>query len=108
MTYRHLRTYFQKIVTEICEPFAASNRLISMKTADSVSRAYRATFGEYASKLDTLQRILESNESNGTDGRLETAVQDVEVARQAYHSARELLASELGVKSLRTAKAASR
>jgi len=74
-----------------------------MKVENSVSRAYRTTFGEYARKLDALQRLLESNGSD--NGRLETAMQDVETARQAYHSARDLLACELGVKS---AKAAAR
>lgn len=84
---------------EICEPFAAPDRQIGMRVRESVSRAYRTTFGEYASKLDALQRLLESN---GPDnGQLETAMQDVETARQAYHSARDLLACELGVKSAR-------
>ncbi len=75
-----------------------------MKSADSVSRAYRTTFGEYASKLDTLQRLLESN---GPDsGRLEAAMRDVEVARQAHNSARDLLARELGTKRPGAAEAA--
>jgi sirohydrochlorin ferrochelatase len=77
-----------------------------MRVHDPVSRAYRTTFGEYASKLDALQRLLESKGSD--NGRVEAAMQDVEAARQAYHSAREVLACELGIESVCTAAAASR
>jgi hypothetical protein len=88
---------------QFCEPFAAPNRLINMKTADSVSSSYRTTFGEYARKLDALQRLLESN---GPDsGRLEAAMRDVETARQAHNSARDLLARKLGVEHPRKADA---
>jgi len=77
-----------------------------MRVDDTVNRAYRTTFGEYASKLDALQRLLESNSSTGN--RLEAAIEDVEVARRAYQSARDVLACELGVKSALVAEAASR
>jgi hypothetical protein len=93
-------------MSEICEPFGRLHRLIDMRIHDPVNRAYRTTFGEYASKLEALQRLLESKGSD--NGRLEAAMQDVETARQAYHSAREVLASELGIKSSCTAAAASR
>ena len=91
---------------EIGEPFGGSNRLMSMQVRESVSSAYRTTFGEYASKLDALQRLLESSDPN--NGHLEAAMQDVETARQAYHSAREVLACELGIQSSRAVGAGCR
>jgi len=67
-----------------------------MRTDNSARRAYRTAFGEYASKLDALQRLMHSG---GPDnGRLEVAMQDVERARQAHNSARDLLAAELAAK----------
>lgn len=78
-----------------------------MRVYDPVRSAYRATFGEYASKLETLQRLLESNRADS--GCLDAAMRDVETARRAYHSARELLASELGLnRRARAAEAAAR
>ena len=94
-------------MNEFCEPFATLNRLIDMRIHDPVSRAYRTTFGEYARKLEALQRLLESKGSD--NGGVEAALQDVETARQAYHSARDVLAGELGLKPrCRTAEAAVR
>lgn len=93
-------------MSEFCEPFGRLDRLIDMRVHDPVSSAYRTTFGEYASKLEALQRLLESKGSE--NGRLEAAMQDVETARQAYHSARDVLAGELGLKPrCRTAEAAA-
>jgi len=77
-----------------------------MRTDNSARRAYRIAFGEYASKLDALQRLMESG---GPDnGRLEAAMHDVERARQAHNSARDLLAAELAVKPSRRTESASR
>jgi len=88
------------------EPFELENRLISMRTDNSARRAYRIAFGEYAGKLGALQRLIESG---GPDnGRLEAAMQDVERARQAHNSARDLLAAELAMKSSRRTESASR
>jgi hypothetical protein len=65
-----------------------------MQAGNSLSQAYRTTFGAYASKLDALQRLLDSG---GPDnGRLETIMQEVEQARQEHNSARDELARELG------------
>ena len=76
-----------------------------MRTDNSARHTYRAAFGEYASKLDALQRLMESG---GPDnGRLEVALQDVESARQAHNSARDLLACELSAKASRRAESAS-
>lgn len=77
-----------------------------MRTDHSARRSYRIAFGEYANKLDALQRLMESG---GPDnGRLEAAMQDVENARQAHNSARDLLAGELSAKGSRKAEGASR
>jgi hypothetical protein len=77
-----------------------------MSTDNSARRSYRTTFGEYASKLDALQRLMDSG---GPDnGRLEVAMQAVENARQAHNSARDLLACELSAKASRRAESASR
>lgn len=77
-----------------------------MKTDGSVTRAYRSTFGDYARKLEALQRLLEAD---GPDnGRLEAAMREVETARQAHNAARDLLALELGVQSAPAAQAAVR
>ena len=77
-----------------------------MRTDNSARRSYRTAFGEYASKLDALQRLMDSG---GPDnGRLEAAMQAVENARQAHNSARDLLASELTAKPSRKAESASR
>ena len=91
---------------EICEPFPTVDRLICMRVQDPVSRAYRVTFGEYASKLEALHRLLESKPSDNL--RLEKAMEEVEAAREAYHSAREVLASELGIEPLCAAAASIR
>jgi hypothetical protein len=77
-----------------------------MRTDNSAKRAYRTAFGEYASKLDALQRLMESG---GPDnGRFEAAMQDVERARQAHNSARDLLAAELTAKASRQMEGVAR
>ncbi len=77
-----------------------------MKTDGAVTRAYRSTFGDYACKLEALQRLLEAD---GPDnGRLEAAMRDVETARRAHNAARDLLALELGVNDTCDAQTAVR
>ena len=76
-----------------CEPFGRANRLIGMEPDESVRRAYRTTFGEYARKLDELQRLLDDRAAD--KNQLEPAIREVERARVAHNSARDLLASEL-------------
>ena len=79
---------------------------MNMRTENSARCSYRTAFGEYARKLDALQRLIDSG---GPDnGRLEAAMQDVETARQAHNSARDLLASELSAKPSRKAEGAPR
>lgn len=74
-----------------------------METYSAV-RAYRTAFGEYARTLDALQRLMDSG--GGDHGRLETALQDVEKARQAHNAARDILAVELASKASRSMSAA--
>lgn len=105
-TYRPVAIRLQKKPDEICEPFTRSDRLIGMRVRDSATRTYRATFAEYARKLEILQRLLESNLPDSAG--IQEAMRDVEIARKSYHSAREFLASELGVGSSRAAAAACR
>jgi hypothetical protein len=77
-----------------------------MRTEHSARRSYRTAFGEYASKLDALQRLMDSG---GPDnGGLEAAMQAVENARQAHNSARDLLACELSAKALRRVESTAR
>ena len=76
-----------------CEPFGADNRLIVMEPDESVRRAYRTAFGEYARKLDELQRLLDDRAAD--KHQLEPAIREVEKARLAHNSARDLLAREL-------------
>ena len=64
-----------------------------MEPDDSVRRAYRTTFGEYARKLDQLQRLLDDRAAD--KNQLEPAIREVERARLAHNSARDLLACEL-------------
>jgi len=64
-----------------------------MEQDDSVRRAYRTTFGEYARKLDQLQRLLDDRAAD--KNQLEPAIREVERARLAHNSARDLLACEL-------------
>ena len=76
-----------------CEPFGSHNRLIGMEPDDSVRRAYRTTFGEYARKLDELQRLLDDRAADKR--QLEPAIREVERARVAHNSARDILARQL-------------
>jgi hypothetical protein len=65
-------------------------------TADGVGalkNAYRATFQEYSSRLDALQYLMSS--TNTDKGRIEAALLDVEKARVAHNSARDRLAGAL-------------
>ena len=64
-----------------------------MEPDDTVRLAYRTTFGEYARKLDELQRLLDDRAAD--KNQLEPAMREVERARVAHNSARDLLASEL-------------
>ena len=64
-----------------------------MEPDESVRRAYRTTFGEYARKLDELQRLLDDRAAD--QRQLEPAIREVEKARVAHNSARDLLACEL-------------
>jgi hypothetical protein len=82
-----------KNVGRICEPFGWDNRLIGMEPDASVRRAYRTTFGEYARKLDELQRLLDDRAAD--KHQLEPAIREVERARLAHNSARDVLACEL-------------
>jgi hypothetical protein len=59
---------------------------------------YRATFREYARKLDALQGLMRTESSGGS--HVEAALLDVEKARTAYNSARDQLANELVRSSL--------
>jgi hypothetical protein len=59
---------------------------------NALNKEYRRTFGEYAAKLETLQRLTET----GADSKqIETATADVENARRSYNSARDRLANQL-------------
>ncbi len=64
-----------------------------MEPDDTVRRAYRTTFGEYARKLDELQRLLDDRAAD--KHHLERAIREVEMARVAHNSARDLLARQL-------------
>jgi hypothetical protein len=72
-----------------------------MEPDNSANGTYRATFGEYARSLDALQRLMDSG--TAVNGHLESAIEEVERARLAHNSARDLLASELGAPSQRAA-----
>jgi hypothetical protein len=72
-----------------------------IKAADPLRRAYRTTFDEYACKLDALQRLIDSD---GTDdgankARIDAAIKEVDAARRAHNSARDLLAAELAAQA---------
>lgn len=56
-------------------------------------RTYRTTFGEYARKLEELQRLLDTSAAD--KHQLESAMREVECARTAHRSARDRLACEL-------------
>jgi outer membrane protein TolC len=64
-----------------------------MKVSDALRNAYRGTFGEYADKLKTLQRLM--NDGAAEESQIEAARRDVEEARGAYSQARDRLAKEL-------------
>jgi hypothetical protein len=70
-------------------------------TVDAVGvlrNAYRATFQEYSSRLDALQRLMSSEAPD--KARIEGALLDVEKARVAHNSARDRLAGKLVRSSL--------
>ncbi len=60
---------------------------------DALKEAYRTTFGEYARRLDVLQRLMDSSNPGG-DG-VAAAMQAVESARRAHSAARDRLAQAL-------------
>jgi len=64
-----------------------------MTVDDVLSRAYRATFQEYAIRLDALQRLMSSAASDRD--QIEAALLEVEKARVAHNCARDRLATEL-------------
>ena len=64
-----------------------------MEPDNSVRLAYRTTFGEYARKLDDLQRLLDDRAAD--KHQLEPAMLEVERARVAHNSARDILARQL-------------
>jgi len=64
-----------------------------MEPDDTVRRAYRTAFGEYARKLDELQRLLDDRAAD--KHQLEAAIREVERARVAHNSARDILARQL-------------
>jgi hypothetical protein len=64
-----------------------------MKPENSVRRTYRTAFGEYARKLDELQRLLDNRAAE--KHQLEPAIREVEKARVAHNSARDILAHQL-------------
>jgi hypothetical protein len=64
-----------------------------MEPDNSVRRAYRTAFGEYARKLDELQRLLDDRAAD--KHQLEPAIREVEKARVAHNTARDLLARQL-------------
>jgi hypothetical protein len=59
----------------------------------SAAQAYRTTFGEYASRLEALQRLIDSDTASRE--RIEAATLAVEEARLAYNAARDRHAKEL-------------
>ncbi len=64
----------------------------------NLAAAYRATFQEYSNKLEALQRLMSSSDSNsGKDDRatIEATLLEVETARIAHSCARDILAREL-------------
>lgn len=77
---------------------AGVNRLIAMtvtgmQNRDALKNAYRATFEEYARKLETLQGLTGDGDRNNT--QIEAVLLEVEEARVAYNCARDRLAKEL-------------
>jgi hypothetical protein len=64
-----------------------------MPNNDALQNAYRATFQDYARKLDALQRLTGAGGLDET--QLEAALLDVEKARVAHNAARDRLAREL-------------
>jgi hypothetical protein len=64
-----------------------------MEPDNSVRLAYRTAFGEYARKLDELQRLLDDRAAD--KNQLEPAIRGVERARVAHNSARDLLARQM-------------
>jgi hypothetical protein len=62
-------------------------------SSDVLRNAYRATFQEYANKLDSLQRLMSASSIDAS--QMETTMLEVEKARVAHNSARDRLASEL-------------
>jgi len=60
---------------------------------DALRNAYRTTFQEYARKLETLQSLM--NSANSDAARMNVALVEVEQARVAHNDARDRLAKEL-------------
>jgi multidrug resistance efflux pump len=59
----------------------------------NLRQTYRATFQEYAAKLNTLQGLIDRG-ATGTD-EFQAALEAVETARAAHSHARDCLAKEL-------------
>jgi len=68
-------------------------KVASAQTPSVVAAAYRATFREYSNKLESLQRLMESENIDGD--RVEATLLEVETARIAHSCARDRLAREL-------------
>ena len=70
-------------------------------THSDLADAYRSTFHEYSNKLEALQRLMSSGDSNsssnskGDRATIETTLLEVETARIAHSCARDRLAREL-------------
>jgi hypothetical protein len=64
-----------------------------IQISDALRNAYRATFQDYARKLEALQSLLNSGDSDAA--RMDAALLEVEQARVAHNAARDLLAKEL-------------
>jgi hypothetical protein len=71
-----------------------------MQIDNALRNAYRATFEDYAHKLEALQSLMNSGTA---DARMDAAVLEVEQARIAHNAARDRLAKELVRPSLRAA-----
>lgn len=68
-------------------------KVAGAQTPSLVAVAYRATFREYSRKLESLQRLMESE--NFDAARMEATLLEVETARIAHSCARDTLARHL-------------
>jgi len=66
----------------------------AIESRDALRNAYRATFQEYADKLNALQRLIDSA-AGSADAETERALNAVDEARIAHSDARDRLAREL-------------